>query len=170
MEDLFARHVGAMAGAFTIDLAPARLVVKVKQQLFEATETLLLHFRRKNMISHRDLSTIIGRLGNIAHVLVVWRPFLAPWHAALYSTEKTGAPSNCFWTRQIAPEPDWFAAFFKATGGFIQRTFLVEHYLEPSNAVDIVLDVSPWGLGDRPWSSSTHSNERFEDQRGTMQP
>ena len=63
------------------------------------------------------------RLGNIAILLAVWRPFLAPLCAALYLTEHTGAPMNCYWTRQIAPELDWFAAFFRATGGFIERTF-----------------------------------------------
>ena len=120
MEDMFARS----DGEFTIDTAPARLVVKVKQQLFEATETLLLQFRRKNVISHRDLSTITGKLGNIANLLVVWRPFLAPSHAALHSTEKTGAPLNCCWTRQIAPELDWFAAFLQGNRRFHPAHFL----------------------------------------------
>ena len=39
------------------------------------------------------------------------------------------------------------AVLFKAKGSFIERTFLVEHFLEPTNAVDFVLDASPWGFG-----------------------
>ena len=97
-----------VGGESAIHSAPARLV-KVKQDLFEATEALLLD---------RDLSTLIGKLGNIANLLAVWRPFMAPLYAALYSTERTAALLNCCWTRQIAPELDWFAAYFKATGGF----------------------------------------------------
>ena len=86
-------------GEFTILSAPARLSVKIK---LEAAETLLLHVRQSNVISLRDLSSLVGKVGNIANLLVVWRPFLAPLYAALYSTERTGAHLNCCWTRQIA--------------------------------------------------------------------
>ena len=111
----------------------------------------LRHFfvqvRQRNVISHRDLSSLIGKLGHIANLVVVWRPFLAPLYAALYSIDRTRAPLNNCWTRQIALELDWFAAFFKATGGFAERTFLVEQYLEPTNAADLVSDASPWSSG-----------------------
>ena len=113
-----------VGGEFAIHSAPARLVVKIKQDLFEATETLLVQVRQSNVISHRDLSTLMGKWGNIGNLLVVLRPFLAPLSAALNSTERTGAPLNCCWTRQIAPELDWCAAFFRATGGFVERTTL----------------------------------------------
>ena len=72
-------------------------LVKIKRDLFEAAETLFLQ-----VISLRDLRSLFGKVDNIANLLVVWRPFLAPLYAALYSTERTGAPLNCCWTRQIA--------------------------------------------------------------------
>ena len=88
--------VPSVGGEFAIHSAPACLVVKIKQDLFEATETLLVRVRQSNVISHRDFSALIGKLGNIGNLLVVLRPFLAPLSAALYSTERTGAPLNCW--------------------------------------------------------------------------
>ena len=40
-----------------------------------------------------------------------------------------------------------FCSIFRNTGIFIERSFLVEHYLKPSNAVYFVLDAFPWSFG-----------------------
>ena len=68
-----------------------------------------------------------------------------PLYAALCSTEPTSAPLNYCWTLQIAPELAWFASFSKQQEVSLSAC-LIEHYLEPINAVDFVLHASPWSL------------------------
>ena len=94
--------------------------------------------RQRNVISRRELRTPHWQARQHCQLACSVAPLFGALFAALYSTEHTGAPRNCCWTRQIAPELDWFATFFKSTGGFIERTFLVDHYLEPNTAVDFV--------------------------------
>ena len=69
-----------VGGEFAIHSAPALLVVKIKQDLFEATETLLLQVRQSIVISHRDLSSLIGKLGNIANLLLCG---VHSWHRCM---------------------------------------------------------------------------------------
>ena len=40
------------------------------QKLFETTGTMMLQIRPKNVISHRDLSILMCKLGNIANLLL----------------------------------------------------------------------------------------------------
>ena len=71
---------------------------------------------------------------------------MVPLYAALYGDPPAGCPPNCVWTRQIESPLRWFAAFFRASGGMVEREFALDCFLNIDMLMEIVLDASPWGL------------------------
>jgi len=136
-----------IGGTFNVIDSPPGITVRIKESLFSEAESLVRDAIGQNVISHKALRSLVGKLSNIANLLITWRPFLSPLFAALYSAPPNGAPMNCIWTKQIKSELEWFAAFFKASGGFIERIFDLSCFLRADTVVDIVMDASPWGLG-----------------------
>ena len=55
----------------------------------------------QNVISKKELHSLIGKLGHAAGLLIIMRPFLEPLRAALYATDNGDAPLNAIWTKQI---------------------------------------------------------------------
>ena len=135
-----------IGGEFRILPSPAGVKVRIKQQLLDEAQELARAAAQESVISTRALRTLVGKLSNIANLLVVWRPFLAPMFAALYANHPAGAPPHCIWTKQILPQLGWLAAFFRGAGGFAERYFDLSCFLRIDTVVDIVLDASPWGL------------------------
>ena len=135
-----------IGGEFVISQAPLGVQVRIKQSLFDEAAKLVKDMLSLNVVSVKALQSLVGKLSNIANLLVVWRPFLAPLFAALYAPTASGAPPNCVWVKQISSELSWFQAFFSASGGFVERHFDLQCFTATDTIVDVVLDASPWGL------------------------
>ena len=119
----------------------------VKESLISDIKTELARLISSNVISHKDLHSIVGKLGHASGLLIVMRPFLDPLWATLYSKDNNGAPVNTVWTKQIVVELRWFQAFFSEGGSRIERFFSLEAYNRTGPVVEIGTDASPWGMG-----------------------
>ena len=76
----------------------------VKESLFSDIKLELARLTNPNVISHKDLHSIVGKLGHASGLLIGMRPFLDPLWATLYSHDNKGAPINTVWTKQIVVE------------------------------------------------------------------
>ena len=140
------RRVDWIGGEFDImQEEPRGVKVKIKQEIFDESSQVVEKFIHSNVIGKKPLRSCVGKLSHIPNLILVWRPFLTPLYGALYGPAGD-APANCIWTKQIMHPLKWFNAFFKASGGFVERTFLLSNYLDQGDRVEIVIDASPWGL------------------------
>jgi len=135
-----------IGGEFAVTSEPKGVTVKIKQELFDEARTMVKQFRSTNVIPTKQLRSATGKLANIANLLVAWRPFMGQLYAAIYDPSDSGAPINCIWAKQIRRSLDWFDTFFGASGGFIQRDFLLSAFMKVDSDIEFVLDASPWGL------------------------
>ena len=85
---------------------------KIKESIVSDICDDLTRIIAHNVTTKKELRSLIGKLGHCASLLVIMRPFLEPLWAALASTEKTGAPRNTIWRKQIDSSLLWFEAFF----------------------------------------------------------
>ena len=76
---------------------------KVKQTILEDIVVDLIRILSANLVSKKELHSLVGKLGLAAGLLVTMRPFLRALWAALYSTEPTGALPGMVWTKQLRP-------------------------------------------------------------------
>lgn len=137
------------------------VTVKIKDDLFAAAQELLAEVLQTNVVAKKRLRQLIGKLSNIANLLLPWRPFLRPLYGALYG-EDSSAPQNCVWTKAIIEPLRWFGHFFQASGGLIERRFLLACYLDSSTHVTMVIDASPWGIAGI-LVVDGHAQEYFSD-------
>ena len=114
--------------------------------------------RGQNVITHKELHSLVGKLSHCAGLLIVLRPFLQPLWAALYAGD-SGAPRGTVWTKQIASTLAWIDKFFEGTVGGIERYFTVDSYLRRGPVVEIGTDASPWGMGG--WLSINGATTHF---------
>ena len=68
----------------------------VKESLVSDIKIELARLMTSNVISHKDLHSLVGKLGHASGLLIVMRPFLDPLWAALYSHDNNGAPATQF--------------------------------------------------------------------------
>jgi hypothetical protein len=120
----------------------AMLQADTIKELSDTIDEILKH----NVVSHKLLRSLAGKLSNAARVLTAWRPFLGEIWAALYH-DKPNAPSGTVWTRQVTPALRWFAAFLGRRSISIMRPFLYRAYTLPASKTMFVVDASPWGIG-----------------------
>jgi len=135
-----------IGGEFKICTEPKGVVVRIKQDIFEESGQVVEDMLSKNVIPMKMLRSGIGKLSHISNLLVIWRPFMRPLYAALYSPTPSGCPPNCCWTRQVAQPLRWFKSFFKASGGFVEREFMLDAFQKLDTCIEIVMDASPWGI------------------------
>lgn len=122
--------------------------VTIAQDKIDELLTTVEKHRGANVISTKDLRSLIGLACHFASVLYVWRPFLNELWAALQDTSANSrAPPNCVWTRQISHTLDWLAAFLQRQRGALSITYSLDAYLNRGPPVRIVGDASPWGMG-----------------------
>lgn len=107
---------------------------------------LLTDFMSGNLIRIKKLHSFVGKVNNVASLLVVLRPFLHPLWVALYSPE-VGSPKGTVWTKQVRTFLLWLQAFFGGSAGGIQRRFDLSVYLRQGVQIQIGTDASPYGLG-----------------------
>lgn len=74
----------------------------IKLSLVDDINTALDELVGGNLISLKKLHSFVGKVNNVASLLVVLRPFLHPLWAALYSPE-SGSPKGTVWTNQVLP-------------------------------------------------------------------
>jgi len=131
----------------TMRAEPGGVRAWIKESLVSDIKIELSRLMASNIISHKDLHSLVGKLGHASGLLIVMRPFLDPLWAALYSRDSKGAPSNTVWTKQIAVTLHWFQAFFTSGGNKIERFFSSEAYGRTGPIIEIGTDASPWGMG-----------------------
>jgi len=138
--------VSWIGGQFAVDCRDKSVTVKIKQDVFDEARASVARMVGSNVVPMKELRSGIGKLSNIANLLTIWRPFLSPMYAALFDPKPVGAPTNCIWSKQIAQPLRWFQAFFKGSGGMIERRFELQYFLQSADDLEIVIDASPWGL------------------------
>jgi hypothetical protein len=119
----------------------------VKEAIVQDVKADLQKFARANVISRKELHSLVGKLAHCAGLLIIMRPFLQPLWAALYAECPTGAPLNIIWIKQISTTLQWLNAFFNGAVGGVERFFRLDAFLRQGPIVEIGTDASPWGLG-----------------------
>ena len=103
-------------------------------------------FSGLNVISKKDLHSLLGKLGHVSGLLFVMRPFMQPMWAAHGSPSPEGRP-GCIWARQIETETMWLRVIFTGNGASVERFFSLHAYNRLGTIVEIGTDAPPWGLG-----------------------
>ena len=85
----------------------------------------LAEFLRQNVISKKELHSLIGKLNHATGPHITMRPFLEPLWAALYSEDNGGAPKKTIWTNQVA-------VFSEFSPSLIERFFKLDAYQRAS--------------------------------------
>ena len=99
-----------------------------------------------NVVPVKRVRSLAGKSMNIASLIMVWRPCLAPFWASL-SKNATRAPKNCIWTRQIFWALVWLREFILENRGAIRRIFDYESFFATNDMIVITCDASPFGIG-----------------------
>ena len=99
-----------------------------------------------NVVTTKALRSLAGKAMNIASLLIVWRPFIAQFWAAL-SHDQPKAPQNTIRVKQILHSLCWLQLFPTETCGTISRTYLWSRYYENHRSIVITTDASPFGIG-----------------------
>jgi len=137
-----------IGGTLTAEKGGVKAVVKAS--IIEDIIDDLSRFGRLNVISVKELQSLLGKINHAAGLLIVLRPFMEPmWGAIKEHNEGKGggAPHGTIWTKQIASSLQWYSAFFAKEGSHVERFFSVTAYLRQGTVVEIGTDASPWGLG-----------------------
>ena len=109
-----------------------------------------LKILKSNVLPTKTLRKYAGLAKYFASILFVWRPFLAELWAGLQSSEgneKTGAPRNCIWTKQVMPALRWILAFISRHVGTLCVVYRLDAYRNAGDEVKIVGDASVYGYG-----------------------
>ena len=80
---------------------------KIKQSIVDDICGDLERMIAQNVVSKKELHSLIGKLGHCASLLIIMRPFLEPLWVALYYIGSTNAPWNTLWTKQISTSLQW---------------------------------------------------------------
>ena len=75
----------------------------VKQSIVEDIQGMLVQFMSLNVVSNKELHSLIGMLNRAAGLLIVMRPFMDPLWAAWAAASPKRHP-GCVWVKQIQTE------------------------------------------------------------------
>ena len=81
----------------TITCSPGCVTASVKESIIVDIISDLLRMQKLNVLTKKELHSLLGKFGHAAGLLIVTRPFLQPLWAALACTKHTGAPPECVW-------------------------------------------------------------------------
>ena len=107
----------------TITIEKDGIRAKVKQAIIDDILIDLEIFRSQNVISKKDLHSLLGKLSHVSGPLLVMRPFMQPMWKAWGSPSPEDKP-GCVWNRQIETDTKWFRAFFNDKWGYGRKVFL----------------------------------------------
>ena len=102
------RTVTSIGGTLTMDTKGVKATVK--ESIIEDIMTDLVRFLGLNLVSKKELHSLLGKLGHAAGLLIIMRPFLDPLWAAWAAPDPVGH-AGCIWTKQIMPELGVFPRF-----------------------------------------------------------
>ncbi len=149
----------------TLKCEPWGILATVKEAIVSDICDDLKRVQSPNLITKKELQSLIGKLSHAAGLLIIMRPFLEPLWAALASNEKsTGAPANTIWRKQILQSLVWFEALFLDHPLLTERRFAIAAYLRVGTYVEIGTDASPWGGGCR-WTAGSKSTLPVQSHR-----
>ena len=115
----------------------------VKQTIVEEIQEMLLQIWAANLVTKKELHSLIGKLNHATGLLIVMRPFLDPLWAAWSATSPDRHPSHV-WVKQIQIELDWLYTFFACNGPTVERFFSIDAFNRVGTIVEIGVDASPW--------------------------
>jgi hypothetical protein len=129
-----------------LSISSRRLVATIPEDKLRDILQLVEDMLACNVVAEKKVRTLAGKSMSIASLIVVWRPFLAPFWAALsYTTSR--APRGCVWVRQVSWALLWLKEFLSHNHGPIVRILVYETFFKPEIDVEITSDASPFGLG-----------------------
>ena len=131
----------------TITASKQSVTASIKQETVQDLKTTLDQVIKLHVISVNNLRSLVGKLSNVAMLLVTWRPFLQQiWAALSVAGLNTNCPTNAVWVRQIRPALLWFIAFLPDNHGGISRTFSLQAFSNACDQIDMILDAPPLAL------------------------
>eukprot|EP00435_Cladocopium_sp_Y103_P050888 s1251_g15.t1 len=129
-----------------ISVEPKQVIAEVPESKVAELDLLLSEALRSNVISKKNLRTLIGKAMAIASVLFVWRPFISELYVALHA-EQSHAPNGCVWTKQITHSVQWLRTFLAGEKAGIVRAYSLDVFNNMGPEIVITWDASPWGMG-----------------------
>ena len=111
----------------TLDIEDQGVRAKVKQSMVEDIIDMIREFNTVNLVTKKDLHSLLGKLNHAAGLLIVMRPFLDPLWAAWSGTSPAKHPGSV-WTKQIKQELKWFSTFFEGNGPCVERFFSIDAF------------------------------------------
>ena len=136
-----------------ISITDSTVTVSIPGDKIAELQSLTKQMLACNIISVKSLRTYNGKVTSLASLVDVLRPFATELYAALKSPEhpelreKTKAPENCIWEKQIDIALHWIQAFLAKRKGALERVFTVNAFNGVGVRITIRFDASPWGLG-----------------------
>ena len=79
----------------TISCHPWGVTASIKDSIVTDIQADLLRMAKLQVISKKELHSLLGKLSHVAGLLIVIRPFLKPLWAALACDKPSGAPREC---------------------------------------------------------------------------
>jgi hypothetical protein len=138
------RRVTWIGGTLTV--MSNRVLAQIKESIISDILSDLEWMLTVNIISKKNLHSLLGKLGHAAGLLIVIRPYLEPLWGALAAPDSKKHP-HCIYTKQVDVELKWFQKCFKGEGIKIERFFTIDAFNRTGTVVEIGTDASPWGLG-----------------------
>ena len=111
-----------------LSVSPRRVEAFIPKEKLANLQDIIVDMLHTNVVPIKSVRSLAGKSMNIASLIAIWRPFLAPFWAVL-SQHSTKAPKNCIWTRQILWALLWLQEFILENSGAITRVFEYEAYL-----------------------------------------
>ena len=127
-----------------LQLQKDHLNVSLKQSILDVIVSALRSCKMKNLITRKELHTLVGWINFAAGLLMTLRPFLQGLWAAWYNPR---GHKHLMWTRQIAHALSWLHAFFIDANPGIERRFYLADFNGHGAKVEVGTDASPWGMG-----------------------
>lgn len=127
-------------------MSPGKVVATVPKEKVLEILSLVRETLAHNVVTIKALRSLAGKAMNIASLLVMWRPFIAQFWAAL-SHVHSKAPHHTVWVKQILHSLCWLQLFLSECCGTISRTYLWTRFYENEQSVVITTDASPFGIG-----------------------
>ena len=130
----------------TLTVMPHGVHAEIKESIVTDILADIAWMLTVNLISKKNLHSLLGKLGHAAGLLIVIRPYLEPLWGALAAPGTSQMP-HCIYTKQVAVELEFFQKCFKGEGLKVERFFTIDAFNRTGTVVEIGTDASPWGLG-----------------------
>ena len=132
---------------FITDVEAQEVRVEIPDENTRGLTALTKDISAHNVVSHKVLRTYVGKLQQLASLIVFFRPFVSPFWAILHHNSGN-APRNCCWASQFEHAISWIMAFLHELAGMkLMRVFRLQAHLNLRSPATIITDASPFGIG-----------------------